>query len=84
MIRESTTESLIRAGAFAVGGALLFAACEKDPFAGQPVVVTDEMNVVVDMPVGVRWDVVGLDPVTCDLHGGTFNTVSSTCEGIDY
>jgi ribose 5-phosphate isomerase len=63
----------------AAAAIIVLAGCDTGT---EPVVVTDVNNVIIDMPAGVRWDVVGLDQVTCDLSGGVMN--GTTCEGIDF
>lgn len=47
-----------------------------------PVVVTNDGDVVLDMPAGVRWDVVGLDSAECQDAGGIWK--SGLCQGIDF
>lgn len=47
-----------------------------------PVVVTNDGNVVVDMPSGVQWNVLGLTEPECDHAGGEY--ADGMCKGIDF
>lgn len=67
--------------AAAVALVTALSACEHDT---RPIVVTDVHNVIVDMPAGVRWDVIGLTPAECDQSGGSFVIETDTCEGVDF
>lgn len=55
-----------------------------------PVVVTDIDNRIIDMPAGVRWDIIMSSPdwveVCNDMGGEPIMLVdhSTICEGIDY
>jgi hypothetical protein len=65
----------------AAAAIIVLAGCDTGT---EPVVITDVNNVIVDMPAGVRWDVVGMDPLECDLHGGSFDETTGTCHNIDF
>lgn len=74
----------ISVAAIGVGG--FMTSCDDQ----QPVVVTDERHVVVDMPPGVDWDVQFDEaplPVViarCNDMGGEFDASTFICHHIDF
>lgn len=82
-------------GMFALGAGFVAGHFSQDDDESQPpVVVTDERNVIVDMPHGVRWDirmdsgqVVKVMIDRCEGMGGElihYNSGTNVCEEVDF